>query len=100
MKAYLTKLIDAAPEEDKGAVQLQIVLGAGMFSGAVRHAVGEPGLFELLTPNIDRQTGQPSGMVRMIFDPDALVAVLQAYDDDKPILHVPSRQIIPGAGTH
>ena len=95
MKSLLTDLIDAVPEGEKGA-QVQILLAGGMFAGAVRHAPGRPGLFELLTPNIDRRTGQPVGMVSMIFNADYCAGVMLPSDEKAPILHVPSRQVIPG----
>lgn len=86
----LDKLISAAPEEDGGAVALQIQLGGASYAGSIMHAKEHEGLYELIAVD-----PQQRAAVSIFFEPESLTAIFVPKLAPEPVKR--SGLIIPGA---
>lgn len=101
MKDILDKLIADAPDDNQGAVELQIQIGALQYAGALRPSDEFDGLYELMTiaqkPSTDGRSAVPFAL-RIVFRPEAVTAVfIPAGEQETSNLYVPKRgNIVPG----
>jgi len=86
----LDKLITDAPEEDKGAVALQIQLGGASYAGSIMHSKEHEGLYELIAVD-----PQQRAAVSIFFEPESLTAIFIPKTVAEPTKR--SGLIIPGA---
>lgn len=93
MKDFLDKLIAEAPEENEGAVQLQLQIGGANYAGAMKHSEHK-GLYEIIT--IGTQGGQPVPC-RIIFTARVVETVQLLMDSaEMTLTQRKSGIIVPG----
>lgn len=100
MKELLDSLIDAAPEEDEGAVKIQIQIASAPYAGAVRRSQTYEGLYELLSVGMSQHNTPLS--VLIIFKPEAVSAVMLPQEELSSVLRPADKNgriVMPG-GKH
>ena len=97
MKAVLDKLIADAPEENKGAAEVQLQIGGGAYAGALKQSDDFDGLYELMTVGQrPGKLGAQAFMVRIVFKADAVDAAFIPHDGDMGELSTQSGLVVPG----
>lgn len=75
----LNKLIDEAPEENKGAASVQILVSGQVLAGAISRSSKE-GLYEMVTAGQDPTTRQPMP-IRVYIKADSIDAIFTPMDE-------------------
>lgn len=92
LQKLLDKLISEAPEEDKGAVALQVQIESQPYAGSVRHSDKHPGLYEMIVVDPQQKLA-----VSIFFSPDKISAVFVPKKSDPIVQTRRSGIIMPGA---
>lgn len=101
LNEVLKKLIADLPEENKGALALQVILRGGLgMNGAVRRHPDIDDVY-IMSAIVTDQQGRPAGASDVYFHGHDLMRIDQRIDSDKPDLSLPSglgALKIPGLG--
>jgi len=90
LATLLDSLIAKAPEEDKGAIALQVQIESQAYAGSVMHSKEHEGLYEMVVVDPNQRIA-----VSIFFAPESLSAVFVPKTDQKPSAR--SGIVIPGA---
>jgi hypothetical protein len=89
LATLLDSLIAKAPEEDKGAIALQLQIESQSYAGSVMHSKEHEGLYEMIVVDPNQRIA-----VSIFFAPESLSAVFVPKTDQEPSER---RIVIPGA---
>ena len=92
-KTLLDKLISEAPEENDGAVSLQLQIDGQTYAGAVKNSSDHEGLYELITVG---QQQHGTLMVTVYFDIDSVGAIFVPSGETSQIVTGRPSGIISG----